>query len=231
MPEDSKRPYNDVMCGRFSLKIPAALTAQKFEAVLLESWNPSEAFVPGAPIPLIRMEGGRRIAKTAFWGLVPSWAMDRSFARHMFNARAETLKEKPAFKEAFSRRRCLIPADGFFEWNRRSSKTQKPVGPPWVFTMKTVLPFGMAGLWEAWEDHATGGTLETCAIITTRANDLVAPHHDRMPVILHPNDYALWLEENPDSNDFVKLLEPIASSQMEETVSSLSEGPLELDLG
>ena len=219
------------MCGRFSLKTPAAPTAQKFEAVLLESWNPSETFVPGAPIPLIRMEGGRRIAKTAFWGLIPSWAKDRSFARHTFNARLETVRLKPAFKEAFSRRRCLIPADGFFEWNHRSSKAQKPMGPPWVFTMKTVSPFGMAGLWEAWEDHATGEKLETCAILTTRANDLVASHHDRMPVILSPGDYALWLEGNPDSNDFLRFLEPIGSSQMEETSPSLSEGPLELDLG
>jgi putative SOS response-associated peptidase YedK len=143
----------------------------------------------------------------------------------------ETAREKPAFKEAFTKRRCLIPADGFYEWNRRVTKIQRTVGEPCFFQMKNASPFAMAGLWEEWEDPMAGGKIETCSILTTRANDLVAPHHDRMPVIVPEGDYAHWLEGAIDSGDFLRLLEPKNPTQMEVKVSLLSEAPLELDLG
>jgi len=219
------------MCGRFSLKTPAALAAQKFDASLLGTWDPSESFVPGRPIPILRMEGDRRVAKTAFWGLVPSWAKDKTISRHTFNARSETVSEKPAFRQAFAKRRCLIPADCFFEWHRRTSTTHRPAGPPWRFFIQNGALFGMAGLWETWVDPTRGDALETCTILTTYANAVVEPHHDRMPVILTEDVFTGWLEPASEPDRLLQLLGPLDPSRMGCEPPSMSEGPLELDLG
>lgn len=127
----------------------------------------------------------------------------------LINARSETVAEKPAFREAFKRRRCLIPADGFYEWQRRDGKKQ-----PFYFRLRDERPFGFAGLWEKWRSPA-GEVIESCAILTTEANELLRPVHHRMPVILHPEDYSLWLDEDARQRALLKeLLRPYPAEEM-----------------
>jgi putative SOS response-associated peptidase YedK len=125
------------------------------------------------------------------WGLVPSWAKDPAIGSRMINARAETVVEKPSFRAAFKRRRCLILADGFYEWQTQANRKIKQ--PHYIF-LKDHQPFAFAGLWEHWSDSASGGELQTCTILTTTPNELMEPIHNRMPVILAPEDYAAWLD-------------------------------------
>ncbi|MEJ1931306.1 SOS response-associated peptidase, partial [Nostoc sp. NIES-2111] len=122
------------------------------------------------------------------WGLIPSWAKDQSISTKLINARAETIAEKPSFRSAFKQRRCLIVADGFYEWQRKQGKKQ-----PFYFRLKDEQPFGFAGLWEKWT-NPEGEEIHSCTIVTTTANELLEPIHDRMPVILAPQDYDLWLD-------------------------------------
>jgi putative SOS response-associated peptidase YedK len=124
------------------------------------------------------------------WGLIPSWANDAKIAAKLINARAETVSIKPAFRSAFRQRRCLVLADGFYEWQQQETKTLKQ---PFYFRFRDEHPFALAGLWESWQD-VTGKIIESCTILTTEANELVRSIHNRMPVILHPNDYDLWLD-------------------------------------
>lgn len=128
------------------------------------------------------------------WGLIPSWSKDPEIGSRMINARAETLHEKPSFRAAFRRRRCLIPADGFYEWQRLERKKQ-----PYYFCRNDHQPFAFAGLWEHWE--SADGEIESCTIVTTAANDLLKSIHDRMPVILQPEDYDLWLDPQVQETD------------------------------
>jgi putative SOS response-associated peptidase YedK len=123
------------------------------------------------------------------WGLIPSWAKDKSIGNHTINARSETAHEKPAFRSAFKKRRCLILADGFFEW-----KKDGPTKQPYLIRLKTGKPFAFAGLWEYWDKE--GEPLETCSIMTTQANELLKPLHERMPVILKKKDFEKWLDPN-----------------------------------
>lgn len=142
--------------------------------------------------------GGGREAVLVKWGLVPSWAKDPDAGARLINARSETVESKPSFRAAFKRRRCLIPADGFYEWGARAAGRKQP----YLFRMKDESAFAFAGLWERWQ-APNGQALETCAIITTEANALLAKIHDRMPVILHSDNYDLWLgvgDEDGDEN-------------------------------
>lgn len=148
---------------------------------------------PTQPVLAVRENRGRRESVLLRWGFVPSWAKDIAIGNRMINARSETAHEKPSFRHAFKRRRCLIPTDGFYEW-RRSEKGGGASGrQPYLITMADEQPFAMGGLWEHWQD-AAGNELETCTILTTAANAMVGELHDRMPVILDPNDYAAWLD-------------------------------------
>jgi putative SOS response-associated peptidase YedK len=143
------------------------------------------------------------------WGLIPSWAKDTSMGARLINARSETVEEKPSFRQAFKQRRCIIPADGFYEWQRTGGKKQ-----PFFFRMRDERPFGFAGLWERWEGE-TGQAINSCTILTTEANDVLRPVHDRMPVILRPDDYELWLDVDARKQDLVKeLLRPYAAEEM-----------------
>ena len=127
----------------------------------------------------------------------------------LINARSETVAEKPAFREAFKRRRCLLPADGFYEWQRTGGRKQ-----PYYFRLREERPFGFAGLWEKWQS-AEGKMIESCAILTTEANELLRPVHDRMPVILHPEDYNLWLADDVRQRELLtELLRPYSSEEM-----------------
>jgi putative SOS response-associated peptidase YedK len=143
------------------------------------------------------------------WGLIPSWAKDTAMGARLINARSETVPEKPSFREAFKKRRCIIPADGFYEWQRTEGRKQ-----PFFFQMRDERPFGFAGLWERWQGVA-GQTIESCAILTTRANEVLPPVHDRMPVILHPEDYELWLDEDVRKRELLKdLMQPYPAEEM-----------------
>jgi putative SOS response-associated peptidase YedK len=176
------------MCGRYALANPAAALAQlkiEFPGPLPERFN----IAPTQPVVAARAHDGPIGREGAIfqWGLVPSWADDPSIGSRMFNARGETAAEKPAFRAAFKRRRCLLPTDGFYEWRTEAARRQ-----PYHFHNKDGSPFAFAGLWEMWE--RAEGYLETCTILTTSANELMAPIHDRMPVIIAPEDYDVWVD-------------------------------------
>jgi putative SOS response-associated peptidase YedK len=155
-----------------------------------------------------RQEPDDREAVFLKWGLVPRWAKDPAVGNKLFNARSETVTEKPSFREAFARRRCLVPMEGFYEWARRGDSKR-----PFYFHMRDGEPFAVAGLWERWE----GGDepLETCTLLTTEASALLAPYHDRMPVILKPEDYDLWLDAEERREDvLLPLLRPYPREEM-----------------
>lgn len=164
---------------------------------------------PTQDVLTVRHENGERRAEMMRWGLVPSWADSPKIGARMINARAETLAERPSFRAAFRRRRCLIPADDFYEW-RREGKGRIPIR----FALASGEPFAFAGLWERWE-RPGGPPLLSCAIVTTSANELIAPIHDRMPVILTPDAERVWLDADiTDAAHLGGLLAPHPSDQM-----------------
>lgn len=184
------------MCGRYTLTDPGEELLRQFQLPLLPpEYRPRYNIAPSQPVPIIVTVAGQRRIGMVRWGLVPGWAKDASIGQRMINARAETLAEKPAFRTALRRRRCLIPADGFYEWRVRNGRKQ-----PVRFVGAKQRVFAFAGLWESWQPPANDGENEppsrlvTCTIVTTAANDLVRPVHDRMPVILPPDAYDLWLD-------------------------------------
>lgn len=196
------------MCGRFTLRTPAAGLADQFELVAPVEWQPRYNLAPTQHLLAIRTgDAGREVARLR-WGLVPSWAKDLSGAAKMINARGETVADKPAFRAAFKRRRCLIPADGFYEWQKLGNAKQ-----PYFIHKQDDGPFAFAGLWEHWEHD--GKSVDSCTIITTEANDLMRPLHDRMPVILPPATYAMWLDPAvTDAAKLVPLLAPYPSEEL-----------------
>ena len=150
---------------------------------------------------------GKRVLHLLRWGLIPHWAKDPSIGVKLNNARGESVAEKPSFKQAFMRRRCLIPADGFYEW-----KTEGKTKQPYYFSLKSGEPMAMAGLWESWK-APDGSLLRTACIITTRANALMEPIHERMPVIINPDDWKDWLAA--PSEDVEGLLSPCSDAEMQ----------------
>jgi len=170
----------------------------------------------------ITQAAGRRTLKTFRWGLVPSWAKDGKTSKPLINAKYETIAEKPSFKNAFKRRRCLIPADGFFEWQQEPGvKLKRPV----YFQRQDQGLFAFAGIWERWQS-ATGEALESCAIITVPANELIAPVHDRMPAILLQANEQEWLDESASMESVYQLLGPYPSDlMMANEVSLLVNSP------
>jgi putative SOS response-associated peptidase YedK len=194
------------MCGRYNIipDVPAWLTAFGLPNVAGEAiskLSPNYNVAPSQSVPIVRWNqttGGRELV-LARWGLIPSWAKDDKIGYRMINARAETVAQKPAFRRAFLKRRCLIPANGFYEWKKGASGKQ-----PYLIQLKDQSPFAFAGLWETWHNAQAGTNLESCTIIVTEANRFMASIHDRMPVILGPDDYERWL--SPDRHDGVTLL-------------------------
>ena len=197
------------MCGRFAQRTDARKLAREFKVEEVPEVEPRYNIAPTQDILSVRQAEDEREAVFLKWGLVPAWAKDASIGAKLINARAETVTEKPSFREAFKKRRCIIPADGFYEWQRTGWRKQ-----PFFFQMRDESPFGFAGLWEQW--RAVGGKmLETCTILTTEANEILRPVHDRMPVILRPEDCDLWLDEDVRKLDLRKdLLRPYPSSEM-----------------
>ena len=204
------------MCGRFAQKSPAKKVASKFKVEevppLAERYN----VAPAQAVLAVRDGADAREATFLKWGLVPRWAKDPAIGNRLINARAETVAEKPSFREAFARRRCLVPVDGFYEWSRRGDRKR-----PFYFHMRDGEPFAVAGLWERWEGG--GEMLETCTLLTTEANELLAPHHDRMPVIVRPEDYDLWLDAGVRR---AELLQPLLRSYPYGEMSAYEVSPL-----
>lgn len=203
------------MCGRITFRTEPKLVAELFNISELPLFEPRYNVAPTQEVLAVRTspKGGRE-AVFLKWGLIPFWSKDKSFASKAINARAETLREKPAFREAYKKRRCLIAADGFFEWKKVGKRKE-----PYLFELSQKRPFAFAGLWERWSDQTE--VIESCTIITTTANDLVRPLHERMPVILNPESYATWLGES-NTTDLSGLLAPYPTDAMQTTqVSSV----------
>jgi putative SOS response-associated peptidase YedK len=197
------------MCGRFTLtadpeEIQAAYGLSAQPADLTPRYN----IAPGQHVAVVA-NNAERTLELFKWGLIPAWAKDPKIGYRMINARGETLAEKPSFRAALKKRRCLILADGFFEWKREGK-----VKTPMYIQLKDGRPFAFAGLWEVWKSPE-GSLIRTCTIITTTPNALVEKIHDRMPVILPPKAYELWLtpDELP-SEKTLPLMKPFAASQM-----------------
>ena len=189
------------MCGRFTQRLSWRELHELMDLVGTPlNLRPRYNAAPSQDVAVVRAaEEGRTLAMLR-WGLIPAWAKDPAIGHRLINARSETAAEKPSFRAAFRNRRCLIPADGFYEW-RREGKTRQP----WLFGLQDGAPFAFAGLWESWTvpqgatltgslaERRSGDTVETCTILTTAANETVAPVHGRMPLILPPDAYSSWL--------------------------------------
>lgn len=205
------------MCGRFALTTPTKQLALAFNVdetavAALPPSVPRYNIAPTQPVAAIRLDDNGERELTFFrWGLVPSWAKDINIGSRMINARSETVAEKPSFRAAFKRRRCLIPADGFYEWQKQEGRKQ----PIYIHPAKGgERPFALAGLWEVWRDP-DGSALQTCTILTTTPNELMAPIHNRMPVIVEPEDFDLWLNPEPDPEQGLHLLRAYPAEKME----------------
>jgi putative SOS response-associated peptidase YedK len=197
------------MCGRYRLSRRKQLVEEYFDSVSDEpDWNPRYNIAPTQPVLVVRQNTKEPVRQLSLmkWGLIPSWAKDSSGAASMINARAETAATKPAFRDALKSRRCLIPADGFYEW-ARAGKTKQP----YCFEVNGGELFAFAGIWDRWKDH-TGQWVKSCSILTTTPNTVTSAVHDRMPVILDPDSYDLWLDPRmKDANaasDLLKLYDP-----------------------
>ena len=203
------------MCGRFAFfsLAPEALAEFGIAAAAPVELKPRYNIAPTQEAAVIVAEGKGRCLKLMRWGLVPHWAKDPSLGSRLINARAETLAQKPAFRDAFKMRRCLVPADGFYEWKKEGSRKR-----PFFIRSRSGRPLKMAGLWESWRGGA-GGPLETFTIVTCPANRLLSGLHDRMPVLLEGENMAAWLEEdftrpeqllNPSPDDWL-VVNPVSA--------------------
>ena len=199
------------MCGRFALYSDPFTLARRFEAEALPELRPRYNIAPTQNIPIVREEEGKRRFALARWGLIPHWAKDVKIGYSMINARAETVASKPAFRNAFWHRRCLVPADGLYEWQVIPDSKVKQ---PWFIALRDREPMAFAGLWERWR-NPEGEELESCCIIVTDANELMRPIHDRMPVILAPEDWSAWLEPDAmNAQALQNLLKPYSAEDM-----------------
>ena len=194
------------MCGRFTLRSTdrIRLKLDGADQLELDDIVPRFNIAPGQNVLGILEQQHLIFCKLLLWGLVPSWSKEQ---KGFINARAETLAEKPSFSEPFQRRRCLIPADGFYEWKRTGRARQA-----FFFQMKDEAPFAFAGLWDEWKKD--GASIDSCAIVTTTANELLTPVHDRMPVILTEETYRLWLDPRADPTELKNLLIPFPAIAM-----------------
>ncbi len=199
------------MCGRFALHTSLANLQRLFAFMnhpdTLPRWN----VAPSQRILAVRTGGdGKREGVLLHWGLVPFWSRDLSSGPKSINARSETVHEKPLFNEPIRKRRCLVLADGFYEWGG----TTKPK-TPYYFTLKSGRPFALAGIWDHWKGNADSPPLDSCALLTTVANPLMAPVHDRMPVILPVEHHALWLDPKiEDPKELFPLFRPFPAEEM-----------------
>jgi putative SOS response-associated peptidase YedK len=200
------------MCGRFTLIATPEQLQQAIPGLSLPEAGiaPRYNIAPSQPVAVVPNDGQMKL-DFYVWGLIPSWAKDPSIGSRMINARSETLAEKPAFRAAFRRRRCLIPASGFYEWQQAPGRKAKI---PYYIRLKSGQPFAFAGLWEIW-NAPDGSTVLSCAILTTAPNELMSPLHNRMPVILPASAYAQWLEPGEQSPSRLQpLLRPYPAEEL-----------------
>lgn len=197
------------MCGRFTLGTDASRIARDFGLAEVPELRPAWNIAPSQPIAAIRVEDGQRYCRALRWGLIPGWSKGPDKRFSMINARSETVADKPAYRGPLRHRRCLVPADGFYEWQTRNGAKQ-----PWYIYLRDHGPFAMAGLWDRWEGPE-GEVIESCTLLTTRANTLLEAVHDRMPVILAPDTWQRWLDPQlRDPGALTSLLEPFPSNGM-----------------
>ena len=203
---DGTRDSLRAMCGRYTFTSPEEAARRLFGyASPPLNLRPNYNVAPTHEVPIVRnAAAGGRVHVQVRWGLIPFWAKDTKIGYKCINARVETVATSPAFREAFKRRRCLVLADGFFEWKKLDAKTKQP----YRMTMKSGEPFGFAGLWETWDKGEA--PITTCTIITGEPNELVATIHDRMPVILPPEQYEPWLSGKAGT----EILKPFPVDQM-----------------
>ena len=192
------------MCGRYMLARDAQSLAAEFGIAAPEQLAPRYNIAPTQPTLIVREEEKRRVAMLVRWGLVPFWADDIAIGQRMINARAETVADKPAFRAAFRRRRCLVPADGYYEWQTRNGRKQ----PYWISATDSHC-FGLAGLWESWQRD--GNELQTMSLMTCAANQRLSEIHDRMPVIIERQHYTTWLASETPLVALQALLRPAAN--------------------
>ena len=200
------------MCGRYTLKAKGQTVADLFGLLEEPDLESRYNIAPTQQIPVVLEDGSSdgRTLEMMHWGLIPSWAKDPSIGSRMINARAETVSEKPSYRSAFKRRRCLIVADGFYEWKKTDDGKQ-----PYYLRLESGDPFGFAGLWESWSMDG-GEEMRSATIITTEPNGVAAEIHNRMPVILPPDLYEAWLEpDNDDREELLSMLTPYPAEEME----------------
>lgn len=200
------------MCGRYTLKTIPEVLQEQFQLAEAPAIKSRYNIAPSQLVACVRMkpETRKREGVVLRWGLVPSWAKDPAAGMKMINARVETVAEKPAFRKPFRRQRCLVLADGFYEWQRLGRIKQ-----PYYIRMTDERPFAFAGLWDHWVGK-DGVAIESCALLTTDANEVMTPIHNRMPVILQQNDYDQWLDPEIQNTDLLKtLLKSYPSEEME----------------
>jgi putative SOS response-associated peptidase YedK len=196
------------VCGRFTLAVPSEEVGELFGLPTAGTLSPRYNIAPSQAVAAVRIEAGQRRLVMLRWGLLPSWADDLAIGNRMINARAESVAEKPSFRQAFRARRCLVAADGFFEWQKREGGKR-----PFHIRMRDGRPFAFAGLWERW----TRGKepVESCTLLTTTANALIRPIHDRMPVIVAPGEFDLWLDPQEAGTERVRaVLRPFSAEAM-----------------
>ncbi len=198
------------MCGRFAVikkfeEIAAYYDARSFGG---EEWQGNYNVCPTQLVPVLVEEPDGRELRLMKWGLIPFWAKDKKIASSMINARSETVKEKPGFRDSFKNKRCVIPASGFYEWQKLTSVKKEP----YYFTPKEGL-FSFAGLWSSWISPVSI-EVETFSIITTEANELIKPIHDRMPVMLGHNSWSAWMAKETKPNELQELMTPAPANQM-----------------
>jgi putative SOS response-associated peptidase YedK len=200
------------MCGRYARKSAQELLAEWFEMDLEQMrWAPTWNAAPQSFQPVVRLskDGNQREAALMRWGLVPSWAKDARIGLNTINARAEEAATKPAFRAALKKRRCLVPADSYYEWQQTGPNTKQP----YAIALTSGGPIAFAGLWESWRDSG-GDALETFTILTTTANERLATIHDRMPVIVERKDYGRWFDTDEKAAPPTDLLHPYAANQV-----------------
>src|ERR1043165_8050737 len=192
------------MCGRFTLRDPRRVKLAHIDYLRPEDLIPRYNIAPTQNVLTVQQHGESRETTFLYWGLIPAWSKE---PKGIINARVETIEQKPSFNDSFEKRRCLIVADGFYEWERNGKISQ-----PYYFQMKDGTPFTFAGIWDRWKSD--GKTISSCAIITTTANELLSTIHHRMPVILPPESHALWLNEDSRAPDLKDLLMPFPAAVM-----------------
>lgn len=212
------------MCGRITLSTPAAKLIELFQLTAFPRMAPGYNIAPTQLVLCVRKQEGRQHAVFKQWGLVPPWAKDTSIGNKMINARSETAAVKPAFRKAWSARRCLIPVDGFYEWEKLSGRRKQP----WRIHMPDRVAFSIGGLWESWQPTISGNAapLETCTILTTSANADMSPIHDRMPVVIPREHHDTWLNEATEQDHLKTLTQPLPNGLLQRyPVSTLVNKP------